>query len=226
MKKYIIIFVLLVLLISCTKKKLPEMERYFIKNGLVDINSLNKDIKVELRYGLTANFLHANVYGDIKKAYLREIAAKKLAKAEILLKKVYKNYSLIVFDAARPRSVQLKMWDIVKNTPQRKYVGNPTSGNKRFSLHNYGIAVDLSIIDKSGKLLDMGTIHDYFGKLAEPQFEEQMLKDGKLTKKQLNNRKILRKVMVEAGFHILKTEWWHFDALTRQEVIKSYSIIK
>ena len=114
------------------------------------------------------------------------------------------------------------MWSLVKQTPQQPYVANPDKG----SLHNFGFAIDLSLIDSSGNPLDMGTAFDFFGPLAEPRKENDFLKQGKLSSEQVRNRQILRSIMQEAGFVQLPIEWWHFDALPRQEVQDHYRIVE
>ena len=40
----------------------------------------------------------------------------------------------------------------MKGTVFEKYVANPKKG----SMHNYGIAVDITIVDANGNMLDMG----------------------------------------------------------------------
>jgi D-alanyl-D-alanine dipeptidase len=56
--------------------------------------------------------------------------------------------------------------------------------------------------------------------------EEKHLTEGKLTQTQIANRKILRKLMTDAGFDQLPQEWWHFDALPRVEVKQKYKIVE
>jgi zinc D-Ala-D-Ala dipeptidase len=46
----------------------------------------------------------------------------------------------------------------VKGTAQQPYVADPRNG----SIHNYGLAVDLSLEDQNGRELDMGTGFDDF----------------------------------------------------------------
>ena len=75
-----------------------------------------------------------------------------------------------ILDAARPRSVSRAMWEKMKGTKFERYVANPEKG----SMHNYGCAVDLSIMKKN-ELLDMGTKYDYFGELAQPRYEMKFL---------------------------------------------------
>ncbi len=189
---------------------------------IVDVTQLNDNILVNLVYSTTNNFLDEDVYGDLQTFYLRKEAAEKLDKAQNLLEKRKKGFKLIVYDGLRPRDVQYKMWHIVKDTAQQEYVADPEEG----SIHNFGAAVDLSIVDDRGNLLDMGTPFDYFGDLAQPGYEKRFLKEGRLTKKHIANRKLLREVMEEAGFEGIKDEWWHFNAFPPVEVMSRYKIIE
>lgn len=200
------------------------IENKCIQAGLVDINQIDSTVLVDLKYSSLDNFLNFDVYGDFNKCYLQLDVAKKIKKAQKLLKEKYPYYSLIIFDAARPRSIQAKMWDTiaVPKIEKSKYVSNPRNG----SLHNFGAAVDLSIIDDNKILLDMGTPYDYFGELAYPREETRLLKEGKLSRKQLLNRQILRTVMLKAGFMDITTEWWHFNSCYRVDAFEYYKIIE
>lgn len=198
------------------------LEKNLIVQGLVNVRSIDSSIQVNLKYSTEDNFINEDVYGELCNCYLQKEAAEKLIKAQQLLRKLKPGYSLLLLDCARVRSVQYKMWELVKGTDKQKYVANPTYG----SIHNYGAAVDVTIIDTNGKELDMGTVFDFFGDLAQPRYESKFLKVGKLTEKQIKNRKLLRKVMAEAGFQYIQTEWWHFNALPKAEVRKRYSIIE
>jgi D-alanyl-D-alanine dipeptidase len=189
--------------------------------NLVDIQTLDPSIKVQLMYSTTDNFMKADVYGDLTKAYAQPEVAKMLVKAQANLKKAHPDYSLIIYDAARPYRVQQKMWTIVKGTSQQDYVAEPDAIG---SIHNYGSAIDLSVVDKSGKPLDMGTKFDFLGTLAEPKLQDKFLKEGKLTQAQLDNREVLNKAMSEAGFMRISNEWWHFDAFShaKREIAKRF----
>ena len=139
------------------------------------------------------------MYGDFDKAYLQKDVAVKLVNAEKYLSKTKSGYRLIIYDAASPRSIQKKMWDTLKMpfSEKIKYLANPKTGG----LHNYGAAIDLSIIDEKGEPLDMGTSYDYLGALASTKNEIKMLNENKLTQLQINNRKLLRGAMLNAGFY-------------------------
>lgn len=179
-------------------------------------------VAVDLRYATANNFVGRNLYGDFDRAFLHKIAAAKLLGAAERLGRIEPEYRLVIFDALRPRSVQWILWKKVEGTDQQRYVANPRGG----SIHNFGFAVDLSILDESGRELDMGTPFDDFTELAQPRHEEKFLKEGRLTEGQVRNRRLLRQVMTEAGFQPLRHEWWHFNALPRSEVKTKYKIVE
>ncbi len=201
------------------------LEKKMIAKGLVDVQKIDPTIAVELKYSTTDNFVKADVYGNLTRAYLQPMAAQKLAKANKLLQKINPNYHLLVYDAARPMSVTVIFWNKMSHLPpnlREDFVANPKQG----SIHNFGCAVDLTIADQNEKALDMGTPYDYYGNLAWPTKEQYLLKIGKLTKAQVENRKLLRRVMVEAGFTSIVSEWWHFNALSRQQAKARYGFIE
>ncbi|OKZ13008.1 MAG: D-alanyl-D-alanine dipeptidase [Bacteroides sp. 43_108] len=185
------------------------------QQGYVDVQDEDPTIKVSLMYSRPDNFTGKILYKDLKEAFLHPQAAKALAKAQKELKRLRPDLSLIVFDAARPMSIQQQMWDVVKGTSKNIYVSNPANGG---GLHNYGFAVDVSICDEKGDTIPMGTLIDHMGKEAHPEYETSMLAKGKISKEAVNNRKLLRRVMSAGGFRVLKTEWWHFNLKTRAQV--------
>jgi D-alanyl-D-alanine dipeptidase len=199
-------------------------EQAFIGAGCVDITIIDSSIIVDLKYSTADNFLGFDVYGDLNTCYLQLEVAEKLKHAQQILKSQFPFYNLIIYDGARPRSVQHKMWDTI-NVPyseRSKYLSNPNGG----SLHNFGAAVDISIIDENGFVLDMGTPYDFFGELAYPREEDRMIEEGKLSHKQLLNRELLRSCMNQAGFFGITTEWWHFNSCCRKEAYIKYPIIE
>jgi len=204
--------------------EIGALEMNLIAAGLVNVRDTLPGVLVDLKYSTTDNFLQADVYGDLAEAYLQPDVLQKLKNAYTYLIHTDSSLTFLIYDAARPLSVQQKMWDIV-NVPgadKTEYVSNPLHG----SIHNYGAAVDLTLCKRNGAALDMGTPFDYFGELAQPQIEGQFLSDGKLSKQQLDNRKLLRTVMQQAGFRQLPTEWWHYNACSRETAKIKYRIIE
>jgi D-alanyl-D-alanine dipeptidase len=198
------------------------IERTFLEHGLVDAGLLSPLIRVELKYAAPNNFMGESVYGNLMRCWLRREAAFKLAKAAGILRTRHPEYRLVVLDGARPRSVQRRMWALVRGTPKQPYVADPAGA----SMHNYGLAVDITVADGEGNRLDMGTPPDFFGPLAQPRLEEQFRKVGKLTPTHIANRRLLREAMTEAGFLPLAIEWWHFDAIEKGEARINYRVIE
>ena len=212
-------------LISYGQTKISSLEQKFIKHGLVDVQKIDPTLKVDLKYSTTDNFIKEDVYGDLERAYLQPMAAEKLVKANQFLKQEKPNYTLLVYDGARPRGVTKIFWTRMSHLPYNRredFVADPAKG----SIHNFGCAVDLTIADERGKALDMGTIFDFFGQEAEPRREAAMLKAGKLTPQQVENRKLLRRVMKKAGYTSIETEWWHYNAMSREKAKAKYGFIE
>ena len=151
--------------------------------------------------------------------------ADRLKKAQEMLLSEYPNLTLLVYDGVRPLSVQQILWDNLEKPDSIKplYVADPKVG----SLHNFGVAVDLTIFDnEAGRPIDMGTNYDFFGYEAYPDRELEMMAEGKITRAQVANREILRKVMKASGFTGIGSEWWHFNAFSRKEAGEKFEIVK
>lgn len=193
------------------------------RQGMVDVTSVDGSIQVSLMYSRADNFTGGVLYDDLRRAYLHPKAAAALAKAQKELKRLRPDLSLKVYDAARPMSIQQKMWDKVKNTPKYFYVSNPAHGG---GLHNYGMAVDITLCRLNGDSIPMGTKIDHMGMAAHIDNEETLVKEGRISREALNNRRLLRRVMRHAGFTPLRTEWWHFNYISRATAKKYYKVIK
>jgi D-alanyl-D-alanine dipeptidase len=198
--------------------------KYRDEMNLLDVQSLNKDIQVDLKYAGTDNFMKIKLYDKITNAYLQKDVAERLARCQVYLTNIDSQLHLLVYDAVRPVSVQQKMWDALDTIPvsdRTKFVSNPANG----SIHNYGAAVDLTICDANGTALDMGAGYDDIREIAYPRLEEEFLASGELTKEQVENRKLLRKVMASQKFTNIETEWWHFNACSRVLAKEKYSVM-
>lgn len=193
--------------------------------GLVDVQTIHPDIRVELKYASEDNFMQRNVYGGLKKAYLQPKVAERLGKVQEYLTENHPGYYLLVYDAVRPRSVQQFMWDLLDSIPineRTKFVSNPSRG----SLHSFGCAVDVTLWKESEGVLDMGANYDDMRKIAYTQLEQHFLSTGELSKEQYANRLLLRKAMSQGGFWVIQTEWWHFNAHSRDTAKSLYEVIE
>ena len=162
---------------------------------MVELKTIVPNIQYDLRYATVNNFMHQQVYKEGSHTFLRLIVARAVGRVQQELNE--KDLSLKIWDAYRPYSVTEKMWELIKD---ERYVADPKKG----SGHNRGIAVDLTIIDRTtGKELDMGTGFDNFTDTAHQTFKNLPLEI-------LNNRGLLKTVMEKNGFVAMETEWWHF----------------
>ena len=169
-------------------------------------------ISVDLRYASTNNFVGRKLYAQIDCSYLHRIAAHALGQAALQLSS--KNYSLLVLDALRPQRIQEQMWDALQGTDLIQYLAEP----KRGSIHSYGMAVDVTLLDADGCEVDMGSGFDAMVDTSHTDREPQLLAEKRLTSAQYNHRLLLRSAMQSAGYQSISTEWWHFDCGDRAQV--------
>ena len=206
-----------------TTKKVPVDSTFL--SFMTDVQTVNANIRVELKYATDDNFMKIKLYERLVHAYLQHDVAIRLGKCQDYLTALDPTLHLLVYDAVRPLSIQKKMWKALDTIPikQRvKFVSNPA--NK--SVHNYGAAVDLTICDEAGQPLDMGAGYDDMRQIAYPSLEKTFLANGLLTQQQLKNRVLLRKVMSSQKFSGIPSEWWHFNGCTRDVAAKKYKVLE
>lgn len=196
-----------------------DFDRLMRQHGLVDVQTLESTIVVELKYATTDNFTGVNMYGTLRRAYLERGFAQRVARAQRLLAKERPGHHLCIYDAARPMSVQRQMYDLVAGTPLKIYVAPAARGGR----HNYGVAVDLTIIDEKGRPLDMGVPFDHFGPESHLGNEEQWVRKGKMKPEVIVNRQLLQRIMAHVGLRPYAKEWWHYqERIGMQEVRQRY----
>ena len=196
-----------------------------IKAGLVNVKTINPLIRVELKYASDDNFMQTNVYGGFKEAYLQPKVAARLGKAQDYLTSNHPGYFILIYDAVRPKFVQKIMWDLLDSIPFRdrvKFVSNPSRG----SVHSFGCAVDVTLWKEGYGPIDMGANYDDMRKIAYPELESHFLSTGELTKEHYENRQLLRKAMKQGGFWDIQTEWWHFNAHSRDAAKMLYEEVE
>lgn len=157
-------------------------------------------VLLDVRYATTNNFTKQQIY-DCGRCFLRPELADRILGLQRDIQQRY-GLSLKLFDCYRPRPAQQKLWDVV---PDETYVTHPSKG----SMHNRGLAVDLTLVNKDGEELDMGTEYDFFGRRAHIDFYD-------LPADVLKNRKLLAKMMEIQGLKGIQSEWWHYSLKTEQ----------
>ena len=182
------------------------------KSDFVKVYTVIDDAVFDIRYYSPNNFTGKKINGyNAPIVYMTKDSANALAIAAADLRK--QGYRLLIWDTYRPQKA-------VDNF--LKWINDPyDEGDKSFypnlkksdllagnyiaekSGHSRGSTVDLTIIHKDGSFVDMGGTFDLFSEISHPDYK-------KLTKKQKNNRKILRDAMIKAGFNGIDSEWWHY----------------
>ena len=184
-------------------------------SGFVALSDVVPDIIQEIRYYSTYNFVGDRIDGyEEPCALMTKEAAEALKAVSDEVKQL--GYRLKVYDAYRPQKAvdHFVRWaEDIGDKRMKPYFYPKVDKTKLFdegyidakSGHSRGSTIDLTLFDmNTGKEVDMGGTFDYFGELSHPDYK------GKLTKKQLKNRQLLREVMIKHGFKPLATEWWHF----------------
>lgn len=164
-------------------------------NTFVRVKDYIPDIVVELRYGTVNNYTGSAVY-NFQDAYLRYGTVKKLMKVQETLRQ--HGLSLKIWDAFRPASAQTVLWEAYPNSD---YVSNPANG---YSSHTKGGTVDVTLVDASGKELEMPSDYDVFSALGDRDYSD-------CSSAAAENARLLEKLMQKNGFTAYAKEWWHFS---------------
>ncbi len=175
-------------------------------------------ITVDLRYATPHNFVGRDLYSPYDCAWLHRDAAAALEKVVRWLSEQRPGYTVLVLDALRPQRVQEQLWAALEGTGLRDYLADPARG----SIHSFGMALDLTLLDESGAELDMGTGFDDLSDRSQPILEQQMLDRGEITRLHVCNRQLLRDAMKQAGFVGINSEWWHYDLGDRELVRQTF----
>ena len=171
------------------------------------------------RIEVSPQYFYQGLPGAVNGCSLRRSAAVLLEDA---LGRLPKGLTFKVYDAWRPVEVQRalfrRFYDSLRaNNPDwneerltletKKFVSLPSMDPERPSVHNSGGAIDLTIIEiDSGRELNMGTgFDDFTERSLTAHFENSDCAEIR------DNRRLLYRIMTEAGFTNYPLEWWHYD---------------
>jgi len=175
----------------------PPEKGPFRPPELIELRTLDRTIKLDIRYANSTNFLGVPLYTQAR-AFLQRPAAEALLRAHRELSKL--GLGVLIHDAYRPWYVTKIFWDA---TPEDKhiFVADPSKGSR----HNRGCAVDLTLYGlKTGKPLQMTGGYDEMSERSYPDYPGG-------TSLARWNRELLRRAMEAQGFRVYAAEWWHFD---------------
>lgn len=132
---------------------------------------------------------------------IKRETGEKLVKAHEIFKE--SGYTLKIWDAYRPLQVQRDLYEIF---PHNTFVAKPpetpiTSGFR--PRHNNGMCVDVTLVDRQGREIEMPSEFDDFTEKASPTSET-------MTEEARKNINYLIEIMEGLGFQNHGKEWWHF----------------
>lgn len=139
-----------------------------------------------------------------------------------LLKKAAGNlpqgYHFVVYEAYRPMSAQIKLWDSVVAEQKKKHPRLPVDSEEFIAIcdvfaanpyrqgsgHQSGASVDISLIDDEGREYDMGGSVRGFDDTADFDCPH-------ISAEARRNREILRDALSKCGLVNYPSEWWHYS---------------
>jgi D-alanyl-D-alanine dipeptidase len=168
--------------------------------SLLPIVVAEHGVDIDLAYATANNFTGKPIYRRAR-CYLHADAGAALERAVDLARA--QGYRLRIFDAYRPTEAQWVMWN---HTPDPEFLADPRRG----SPHSRGVAVDLTLLDREGRELDMGTGFDAFTPLSH---------HGSLdvSRTAQANRFTLLGIMTAAGWDFYRNEWWHYQLFNSRQ---------
>jgi len=192
--------------------------------GLLDPTALSSKIAYLGSYRLQG------LPGAMERPLLRETVARKLAQVADVLPE---GWSLLIFDALRPLSVQRAIYDDFKArflredptlSPERlealldDFVAKPVRRPHRPAPHATGGAVDLTLC-RDGVPLDMGTGFDDLTDLAHTRALEEHCPPS--LEQARDHRRLLYHLMEGVGMVNYACEWWHYAYGERQWAVRT-----
>lgn len=195
-------------------KKPIKSDRVRMKFAFVDLEKLG--FVTEPRYYFYG-------WSDSPRVMGRKSLAAALVKAKKLLPK---GYNFKIWDCQRDRKIQLRMiaafrrrlvaahpkWNEARLEKEiYTFASRPKLHITRLDHHRTGGAVDLTVIDRQGRELWMGTDHDDLTRMAALDYFEQHRARDIMDVIARKNRRMLKRVMKKAGFGSYAPEWWHWD---------------
>lgn len=180
----------------CASVYLAGDEQCAVYPGAIDLRALLPMAQFELLFASENNITGRALYPAVP--LMEEQTAYMLRRAYDIF--LADGYILKVYDAYRPLSAQVALYDIVRDT---RFIANPYHGG---SWHNRGRAADISLVElESGEELEMPTPMHTFDVLASRSSSRRWSDTAR------GNVAYMTGVMKRCGFKTIPTEWWHFE---------------
>ena len=188
-------------------------ESAFLPSEFVEIKS-NSFCEVRMQYPLR------NMKNAEEQCFVRKEVYELLQKAA---QRLPAGYKFCIWDAWRPFMLQKELYEVYSgeiirdfgldsctreeaDAVIRKFVSDPVADVCVPPVNTTGGAIDLTLMDDTGRALPMGTGFDAFTEKTNTAWFE-----GKNDDRVRDNRRLLYHIMTSVGFTNLPSEWWHFD---------------
>ena len=165
---------------------------------LVAVSRAAPGVRIDMRYAGAHNCVGQPIYPADLPCLVRPVIGQRLSYAQQLLRE--RGYGLKIWDGYRPVAAQHAIWS---HFNRLGFVANPDDG--RGSLHSWGLAVDVTLVDSKGNDVAMPSDFDVFAPVASGIYRGGNAEIAR-------NLRLLQTVMRASGFIGLSTEWWHFAA--------------
>lgn len=211
-----------------------------LHHSFVYLDEIDPTILYDIRYSGSLNFVGEIINGyQANRPVMTEVMARALQEVQKIVNK--DGFSLVIYDAYRPQKAvdHFGRWseNIHQQIMKQEFYPH-IDKSKSFELgfiskqswHSRGSTVDLTIIEKSKKLLpvseitatprtlkngrkimflDDGTVDmgSHFDLFDEVSYHESTV----IEENHLSSRTYLRDVMMENGFSDYAQEWWHYS---------------
>jgi D-alanyl-D-alanine dipeptidase len=170
-------------------------------------------------------------YGERSPYHLRQRVLTNLLQAQAQLQLRHPGWRIQIFDAYRPIAVQQFMVDYTfgqvlqaqgltlaeLSAAQRQVIWEqvyqiwavPSLDPRTPPPHSTGAAVDITLVDTTGKTVNMGSAIDELSARSHPDYFASSTDPAE--QKYHSHRQLLWEVMGSAGFQRHPGEWWHFS---------------
>ena len=168
-------------------------ETVVLESRLVDVMAELPELEYYIIFATPYNFTGRTLYArDL--CLMQAGTVEKLRNAQEIFSQ--DGYTIKVYDTYRPSSVSGILYDII---------GDPMYIAPRgTSVHNRAAAIDMTLVDASGRELAMPSPMHTFNRTSHRDSSEMSVEAR-------SNMEYMTSVMRRCGFTTVQSEWWHFS---------------
>ncbi len=168
-------------------------------------------------------YARLGIPGAVPECFVREGVHRRLL---AVARGLPRGLGLVVLDGWRPWRVQQYLFDTLFEVMRarhptcgeeallartREFVAMPSRDPRAPSPHLTGGAVDVTLCDADGLMLEMGSQFDEASVASHSDYLERLDAPEGRQRRARSCRRVLYHAMCGAGFSNLPSEWWHYD---------------